>query len=37
MSALGEGPHTVGIATARRLPAADTWVVTDSVMTEVAL
>ena len=33
MSALGEGPHKVGIDTARVRPAADTWVLAGSVMT----
>lgn len=37
MSALGEGPHKVGIDTPRMPPAADTWVLTDSVMTEAAV
>lgn len=36
MSALGEGPHKVGIDTARMPPAADTWVLAEGVMTEVA-
>ena len=36
MSALGEDPHEVGIDTERMLPAADTWVFADGVMTEAA-
>lgn len=37
MSALGEGPHKVGIDTARMAPAADTWVSAEYVMTEAAV
>ena len=37
MSALGEGPHEVGIDIARLPPAADTWVFAADVMMEVAV
>ena len=37
MSALGEGPHEVGIDTARMLPAVDTWVLAKGVMMEAAV
>ena len=37
MSALGEGPHEVGIDTARLPPAADTWVLAEGVITEAAV
>ena len=36
MSALGEGPHEVGIDTAQMPPAADTWVFAEGVMTKEA-
>ena len=36
MSALDEGPHEVGIDTARVPPAADTWVFAKGVMMEAA-
>ena len=37
MSALGEGPHKVGIDIARMAPAADTWMLEERVMTEAAV
>ena len=37
MSALGEGPHGVGIDTARMPPDADTWVGADGVVKEAAV
>ena len=37
MSALGEGPRKAGIDTARKPPAADTWVFAEGVMTEAAV
>ncbi len=37
MSALGEGPHKVGIATARMPPAANTRVLAAGVMTEATV
>ena len=36
MSALGEGPHKVGIDTARMAPAADAWVFAEGMTTEAA-
>ena len=36
MSALGEGPHEVGIDKARLPPDADTWVFAKGVMREAA-
>lgn len=37
MSALGEGPHKVGIDIARMPPVADTWVLAEGVMKEAAV
>jgi hypothetical protein len=37
MSALGEGPHEVGIDTARMPPGAYTWVFAEGVMMEAAV
>jgi len=36
MSALGEGPHEVGIDIARVPPDANTWVFAEGVMMEAA-